>query len=95
MYLVYALLNLLVSWGDVLADIIYWIMLFFAPFSLLDCFIKIAARNLLNDAFDVTDPGINFKLPCFVSAKKKPNCIFHIQGIFFILAQMELAQTLC
>ncbi|KAJ6644467.1 Phospholipid-transporting ATPase ABCA3 [Pseudolycoriella hygida] len=56
MYLVYVLFySLLDSKGlDVLADVIYWIMMFFAPFSLLDCFVKIAAVHL--DFIDEASP---------------------------------------
>lgn len=45
MYIVYLLCYYLIQ-GKALSDIIYWIMLFFAPFSLLDCFSKISTFHL-------------------------------------------------
>lgn len=54
MYLVYVLFNILLNW-EVAADIVYWIMLLFAPFSLLDCFVKISSRHL--GFVDETYPG--------------------------------------
>lgn len=65
MYVVYALFNYLLEW-DVLADIIYWIMLLFAPFSLIDCFIKMASAQFglgnNDDDDDVADPSnLNMK----------------------------------
>lgn len=54
MYIVYGLFNLLLNL-DVLAGIIYWIMLFFAPFSLLDCFVKLTIPHL--GFADITTQG--------------------------------------
>lgn len=59
MYILYILFDLLLSL-DVLGGIIYWIMLFFAPFSLLDCFVKIAGVQL--GLTDETSPSkLNLK----------------------------------
>lgn len=54
MYVVYALFNYLLEL-DVLADIVYCIMLFFAPFSLIDCFIKMTLSKFRFDNNDNDD----------------------------------------
>lgn len=41
LYVLYALLKYLLEYHFV-SDLLYWISLFFAPFSLLDCFRKIS-----------------------------------------------------
>lgn len=64
MYILYILFDLLLNL-DVLAGIIYWIMLFFAPFSLLDCFVKIAGVHLgseLGFTEEISPSNLNFKL---------------------------------
>ncbi len=55
LYIVYILFYYLIE-TDVPADIVYWIMMFFAPFSLLDCFVKIASIHLIAEK-----PSSNFE----------------------------------